>query len=120
MGRGGVDRVCHINVVLWDLPSVILEKRDATLNAAVDLALQGPECAVRRALQRRRTAAPSPSSGWPVSGQKVLYALRFFEPYAKRGRAASRCEVTDGAVAWQRPSSRYSGGFDTDNPCARR
>jgi hypothetical protein len=40
--------------VLRGLPSVILEKRDATLNAAVDLALQGSERAVRRALQRRR------------------------------------------------------------------
>jgi ribosome-associated translation inhibitor RaiA len=52
--RGGVDRVCRIKVVLRGLPSVILEKRDATLNAAVDLALQGSERAVRRALQRRR------------------------------------------------------------------
>jgi len=52
--RGGVDRVCRIKVVLIGLPSVIFEKRDPTLNAAVDGALSGVEQAVRRVLQRRR------------------------------------------------------------------
>lgn len=52
--RGGVDRVCRIKVVLYGLPSVVHEKRDATLNAAIDLALAGVERAVRRRLQRRR------------------------------------------------------------------
>lgn len=52
--RGGVDRVCRIKVVLIGLPSVVFEKRDPTLNAAVDGALSGVEQAVRRVLQRRR------------------------------------------------------------------
>jgi ribosome-associated translation inhibitor RaiA len=52
--RGGVDRVCRIKVVLRGLPTVVFEQRDDSLNAAVDLALDGVERAVRRALQRRR------------------------------------------------------------------
>jgi ribosome hibernation promoting factor len=52
--RGGVDRVCRIKVVLRGLPSVVFEKRDVSLNAAVELALDGVERAVRRVLQRRR------------------------------------------------------------------
>jgi putative sigma-54 modulation protein len=53
--RGGIDRVCRLKVVLRGLPSVVIEKRDAALNAAVALALDGMERAVRRKLQRRRT-----------------------------------------------------------------
>jgi CBS domain-containing protein len=52
--RGGSDRVCRIKVVLSGLPSIVLEHRDASLNAAVDGALAGVEMAVRRAVQRRR------------------------------------------------------------------
>jgi ribosome-associated translation inhibitor RaiA len=52
--RGGVDRVCRIKVVVRGLPSIVVEKRDAFLNAAVDLALAGVERGVRRALTRRR------------------------------------------------------------------
>lgn len=52
--RGGVDRVCRIKVVLYGLPSIVFEKRDAALNAAVDGALAGVERAVRRTLLRRR------------------------------------------------------------------
>ena len=52
--RGGIDQVCRIKVVLRGLPSVVYERRDAALNAAVDGALAGAERAVRRALQRRR------------------------------------------------------------------
>ena len=52
--RGGIDRVCRVKVVLRGLPSVVIEKRDAALNAAVALALDGVERAVRRRLQRRR------------------------------------------------------------------
>lgn len=51
--RGGVDRVCRIKVVLAGLPSLVVEKRDPTLNAAVDSALSCVEHAVRRAVQRR-------------------------------------------------------------------
>jgi hypothetical protein len=52
--RGGVDRVCRIKVVLRGLPSVVFEQRDLFLNSAVDLALDGAERGVRRALERRR------------------------------------------------------------------
>jgi CBS domain-containing protein len=52
--RGGVDRVCRIKVVLSGLPSVVFERRDSSLVAAVDGALAGVETAVRRAVQRRR------------------------------------------------------------------
>ena len=52
--RGGVDQVCRIKVVLSGLPSVIVERQDATLVAAINGALTGAERAVRRSLQRRR------------------------------------------------------------------
>jgi ribosome-associated translation inhibitor RaiA len=52
--RGGADRVCRIKVVMRGLPSIVYEKQDAFLNAAVDLALAGVERGVRRALTRRR------------------------------------------------------------------
>jgi len=53
--RGGIDRRCRIKVALSGLPSVVFERRDGTVNAAVDGALAGVERAVRRAVQRRRT-----------------------------------------------------------------
>lgn len=48
--RGGVDQSCRIKVALRGLPSVVFESRDASLNAAVDVALSGAQ----RATQRRR------------------------------------------------------------------
>jgi hypothetical protein len=52
--RGGVDHVCRIKVVLRNLPSVVYEKQDVSLNIAVGGALAGAERAVRRTLQRIR------------------------------------------------------------------
>ena len=52
--RGGVDQVCRISVVLIGLPPVVVEERDASLEAAIDGALTGTERAVRRSVQRRR------------------------------------------------------------------
>jgi len=52
--RGGIDHVCRIKVVLRGLPSVVFESREATVIAAVDIAVDGVETAVRRAVQRRR------------------------------------------------------------------
>ena len=52
--RGGRDRMCRIKVVLSGLPSVVVERRNSSMTAAVDGALAGVERAVRRALQRRR------------------------------------------------------------------
>src|SRR5262249_9226863 len=53
--RGGVDQLCRVKVVLTGLPSVIVENRNSSQNAAIDGALTGAERAVRRTLQRRRT-----------------------------------------------------------------
>ena len=50
--RGGVDHVCRIKVVLRNLPSVVYEKQDVSLDTAVGGAIAGAERAVRRTLQR--------------------------------------------------------------------
>jgi ribosome-associated translation inhibitor RaiA len=55
--RGGVDKRCRIKVVLSGLPSVVIEQRHASLQAAVDGALRRTESAVRQSVQRRRTRA---------------------------------------------------------------
>jgi hypothetical protein len=52
--RGGVDKVCRIKVVLSNLPSVVFEAQDASLDVAVSSALAGAERAVRRSVDRRR------------------------------------------------------------------
>jgi len=52
--RGGIDQLCRIKVVLRNLPSVVFEKLDPSLDAAIEGALDGTERAVRRTLQRRR------------------------------------------------------------------
>ena len=52
--RGGIDKVCRIKVVLSNLPSMVFEAQDATLDVAVGSALAGTERAVRRTLNRRR------------------------------------------------------------------
>jgi len=52
--RGGVDHVCRIKVVFSNLPSVVYEKQDVSLDTAVGGALAGAERAVRRTLQRVR------------------------------------------------------------------
>jgi len=52
--RGGIDQICRIKVVLSNLPSVLFEAQDATLDVAIGSALVGTERAVRRTLQRRR------------------------------------------------------------------
>ena len=52
--RGGIDKVCRIKVVLSNLPSVVFEAQDVTLDVAVGGALTGTERAVRRSVQRRR------------------------------------------------------------------
>jgi ribosome-associated translation inhibitor RaiA len=52
--RGGVDHVCRIKVVLRNLPSVVYEKQDVSLDTAVGGAIAGAERALRRTLQRIR------------------------------------------------------------------
>lgn len=60
--RGGIDRVCRIKVVLAGLPSVVFEKRDEAMNAAVDGALAGVEQVVEQAVRRPRMRPPLGSS----------------------------------------------------------
>ena len=52
--RGGVDHVCRIKLVLSGLPSIVVEERSATLQAAVDGAVGRAERAVGSAVRRRR------------------------------------------------------------------
>jgi putative sigma-54 modulation protein len=52
--RGGVDQRCRIKVVLSGLPSVVVERRHANLESAIDTALRATEESVRRAVGRRR------------------------------------------------------------------
>jgi ribosome-associated translation inhibitor RaiA len=52
--RGGIDQVCNVKVVLSGLPSVVVERRDVALHAAIDVALRATEQAVRRRIGRRR------------------------------------------------------------------
>ena len=51
--RGGVDKRCRIKVVLTGLPSVVVEERHHSLQAALDGALARTERAVRQTAQRR-------------------------------------------------------------------
>jgi ribosome-associated translation inhibitor RaiA len=53
--RGGVDKRLRIKVVLSGLPSVVIDERHHSLQAAMDRALARVERAVRQAAQRRRT-----------------------------------------------------------------
>ena len=65
--RGGIDHVCHVKVVLSGLPSVVVERRDASPYAVIDLALRATEQAVRRSLSRRRMKPlhRRSSAAWP-------------------------------------------------------
>jgi hypothetical protein len=52
--RGGVDQECTVKVVLSGLPSVVVRRRHAVLDVALDDALQAAEQAVWRRVSRRR------------------------------------------------------------------
>jgi ribosome-associated translation inhibitor RaiA len=52
--RGGIDQRCRVKVVLSGLPSVIVARRHATPEAAIDTALRATEESVRRIVGRRR------------------------------------------------------------------
>ncbi len=52
--RGGVDKRCRIKIVLSGLPSVVVDERHHSLQAAIDRSLARVERAVRQAVQRRR------------------------------------------------------------------
>lgn len=51
--RGGTDKRCRIKIVLSGLPSVVVEERHHSLQAALDGAIARTERAVRQATQRR-------------------------------------------------------------------
>ncbi len=55
--RGGVDKRCTIKVTLAGLPSVVVEERRASLQAAMDGAMRRAETAVKRSMKRRTTRA---------------------------------------------------------------
>ena len=52
--RGGVDQRCRVKVVLSGLPSVVVERRHADAEAAIDSALRATEESLRRVVRRRR------------------------------------------------------------------
>lgn len=61
--RGGIDKRCMIKVVLSGLPSVVIDERHDSLQAAMDRALARVERAVRTATQRRRMKPLKPRRG---------------------------------------------------------
>jgi putative sigma-54 modulation protein len=58
--RGGVDKVCAAKVVVSGLPSVVVERKEHDVRAAVDGTLDATERAVRKVIQRRRGVRPRP------------------------------------------------------------
>jgi ribosome-associated translation inhibitor RaiA len=65
--RGGEDKVCRIKVVLSGLPSVVIEERHHSLQAAMDGALARAERAVWTAAESRRAKRGRPRpSGEPI------------------------------------------------------
>jgi ribosome-associated translation inhibitor RaiA len=52
--RGGDDQLCLIKVVVSGLPSVVVERRRPTVQAAIDAAMRAAEHSVRRTIERRR------------------------------------------------------------------
>jgi ribosome-associated translation inhibitor RaiA len=57
--KGGVDRRCQIKVVVDGLPSIVSEAQATHWWDAFNVAVDGAEEAVRRALRRRRTKSVS-------------------------------------------------------------
>jgi ribosome-associated translation inhibitor RaiA len=69
--RGGIDHVCRIKVVLSGLPSVLIQERDRSPEAAAGGALVRLERAIRRRLQRRRLAPLSKRRSGGISERRT-------------------------------------------------
>ena len=52
--KGGVDKVCRAKVVVSGRPTFVVERRDNSARAAVDVTLDATARAVRKVLRRRR------------------------------------------------------------------
>ena len=83
--RGGIDQVCNVTVALSGLPSVVIECRHASLNAAIDAAPRATEQAVRRHVPRRRTK--------PLRGRNP-------QPSTVAGVAEADRRETGGSPSW--------------------
>lgn len=59
--RGGNDKRCRVKTSLRGLPSVLVEERQESARAAIDVALDSLERTVRRTIERRRTKSRSRS-----------------------------------------------------------
>ena len=51
--RGGIDKRCQVKIVVRGLPTVYVDERDSSVQAAMDRALGRANHAVRQALQQR-------------------------------------------------------------------
>ena len=60
--RGGADKCCHIQVLLSQLPDVVIKDTEADLYAAIDRAADRAGRTTLRRLRRRRTRERSFSS----------------------------------------------------------
>jgi ribosome-associated translation inhibitor RaiA len=63
--RGGVDKICAAKVVVSGLPSVVVERKEHDVRAAIDGTLTAAERAVRKVIQRRRRARPRAAAARP-------------------------------------------------------
>jgi predicted transcriptional regulator/ribosome-associated translation inhibitor RaiA len=61
--RGGIDKRCRIKVVMAGLPSVVVEERHHSLQAALDGAIARTERAVRQTTRRRSMQQSRPRKG---------------------------------------------------------
>lgn len=57
--RGGVDKCCHIQVVLPHLPDVVIEDTELNMYEAIDRASDRASCTISRKLARQRVNSRS-------------------------------------------------------------
>lgn len=59
--RGGIDKRCQVKIIVRGLPTVYVDERDSSVQAAIDRALARASHAVRQSLQRRLTRRIRPA-----------------------------------------------------------